>query len=172
MDGMKCFWECGRLARCKERIPMPVLNGDAITDLLERISTWPVGMPVRAMEKILTMGEDVVPALIETLVRWQDDETRDVLWPIVLLGELRRPTGVEPLINQMRRTDYEPLALAAAEALAKIGAPAVPALHEVVSAPDPLPRLYAYASLGWIRDDRAYAILEKHSRMIMSWEML
>lgn len=138
---------------------MTELAVNSLTDLLELITTWPVGMPVRAMEKVLAMGEAAVPALAETLVRWQDDETRDLLWPIVLLGELRSPAGVEPLTNQMRRTDLEILALAAAEALAKIGSPAVPALSEVASAPDPQLRLYAYASLGWIHDDRAYAIL-------------
>jgi hypothetical protein len=138
---------------------MTALAVDSLTDLIELITAWPVGMPVRAMEKVLAIGEAAVPTLAETLVRWQDDETRDLLWPIVLLGELRSPAGVEPLIDQMRRTNLELLALPAAEALAKIGSPAVPALSEVASAPDPLLRLYAYASLGWIHDDRAYAIL-------------
>jgi hypothetical protein len=138
---------------------MPELAVDSLTNLLEWITTWPVGMPVRAMEKVLAMGESIVPALTGTLARWQDEVTRDLLWPIVLFGELRSPAGVEPLINQLRRADLDLLALASAEALAKIGSPAVPALSEVASAPDPLLRLYTYASLGWIRDDRAYATL-------------
>lgn len=138
---------------------MTELAVDSLTDLIELITTWPMGMPVRAMEKVLAMGEAAVPALAETLVRWQDDEMRDLLWPIVLLGELRSPAGVEPLINQMRRTDLELLALPAAEALAKIGSPAVPALNEVAGASDPLLRLYAYATLGWLPDDRAYTVL-------------
>lgn len=131
----------------------------SLANLIELITTWPVGMPVRAMEQVLAIGETAVPALTETLVRWQDDDTRDLLWPIVLLGELRSPVGVEPLINQMHRTELEPLALAAAEALAKIGSPAVLALREAASESDPLLRLYAYASLGWINDDRAYSAL-------------
>jgi hypothetical protein len=128
-------------------------------ELIQEITTWPVGMPVRAMEQVLAMGETAVPALADALDRWQDDESRDLLWPIVVLGELRHPAGIEPLINQMRRTDLDPLALAAAEALAKIGLPAVPALSEVAAAPDPLLRLYAYASLSWIDNERAYSTL-------------
>ncbi|MBI3014900.1 MAG: HEAT repeat domain-containing protein [Candidatus Tectomicrobia bacterium] len=131
----------------------------SLDDLIEEITTWPVGMPVRAMEQVLAMGEPAVPALIEALARFQDDQERDLLWPAVLLGELRHPSAVAPLIAQMRRTDLDSLALAATEALAKIGAPAVPALIEVATAPDPLLRLYAYGGLGWIRDDRAYAAL-------------
>lgn len=132
---------------------------DTVTALLEQITLWPVGMPVRAMEKVLSMGEVTVPAVTDALVRWQDDEMRDPLWLIVLLGELRSPASIELLITQMRRTEYEPLALAATEALAKIGGPAVPALREVITSSDPLVRLYAYASLGWIHDDQAYTIL-------------
>jgi SEC-C motif-containing protein/HEAT repeat protein len=138
---------------------MTEISISSLADLIEQITTWPVGMPVRAMEQVLAMGDGAVPALAETLVRWQDDEARDLLWPIVLLGELRDPAGIEPLINQMQRTDREPLALAAAEALAKIGASAVSALNTVTTASDPLFRLYAYASLGWIPDDHAYAVL-------------
>jgi HEAT repeat protein len=138
---------------------MPEISISSLVDLIEQITTWPVGMPVRAMEQVLAMGETAVPALAEALVCWQDDETRDLLWPIVLFGELQHPAGIEPLINQMQRTDREPLALAAAEALAKIGSSAVSALNAVTTASGPLLRLYAYASLGWIPDDRAYAVL-------------
>jgi len=45
----------------------------ALDELIERITTWPVGMPVRAMEQVLAMGETAIPALAEALVRWQDD---------------------------------------------------------------------------------------------------
>lgn len=131
----------------------------SLDDLIEQITTWPVGMPVREIEHVLAVGEVAVPAVAGALNRWQDDEERDLLWLIVLLGELRSPAGVEPLLAQMRRTDLDVLAPAAAEALAKIGPPAVPALTEVARTGDALQRLYAYASLGWIRDDLAYAAL-------------
>ncbi len=131
----------------------------SLLDLIEEITTWGVGMPVRAMERVLAMQEAAVPALAELLAGSHDDESRDLLWPVVLLGELRHPAGIGPLVDQMRRTDFDVLALAAAEALAKIGPPAVEPLREPAVAPGPLLRLYAYASLGWIHDDRAYATL-------------
>lgn len=135
--------------------PVPV----ALDELIERITTWPSGMPVRAMERVLALGEAAVPAITGALARGQDDEAQDILWHIVLLGELRSPLAIEPLIRQLSRTDLNLLAQAAGEALAKIGPPAVPALSELARSGDPLQRLYAYASLGWIRDDRAYAFL-------------
>lgn len=134
----------------------------SLDDLIEEIATWPVGMPVRAMEQVLALGASAVPALVGALARGQDDQERDPLWLIVLLGELRDASAVEPLIGRMRRTDDaddDPLALAAVEALAKIGPPAVPALLEAARAPDPLLRLCAYAALGGIPDDRGYGAL-------------
>ncbi|MBI4610957.1 MAG: HEAT repeat domain-containing protein [Candidatus Rokubacteria bacterium] len=131
----------------------------SLDDLIEEITTWPAGMPVRAMERVLAMGETAIPTLAETLAHWQDEQERDLLWPVVLLGELRHPSAIEPLISQMRRTDDETLALAAVEALTKIGPRAVPALLEIAGAPDPLLRVHAYAGLGWIPDDRSHAAL-------------
>jgi hypothetical protein len=131
----------------------------SLSDLIEQITTWEVGVPVRAMERVLAMREAAAPGLAECLADSHDDESRDLLWPIVLLGEFRHPGGIGPLIDQMHRTDLDTLALAAAEALAKIGPPAVERLLEVAAAPQPLLRLYAYASLGWIQDDRAYVAL-------------
>ncbi len=130
-----------------------------LDELIEDIITWPVGMPVRAMERVVAMREPAVLALVEAVARSQDDQERDLLWPIVLLGELRHPSAVATLIGQMRRADDETLALAAVEALAKIGPPAVPALLEAAGAPDPLLRVYAYAGLAWILDDRSYTAL-------------
>jgi HEAT repeats len=131
----------------------------SLDDLIEEIATWSVGMPVRAMEQVLAHGASAVPALLEGLDCRPDDPERDRLWLIVLLGELRQASAIEPLIDCLRPTDDESLALAAVEALAKIGLPAVPALLEVARAPDPRHRLCAYAGLGWIPEDRAYGSL-------------
>ena len=66
----------------------------SLNELIDVITTWPVGMPVRAMERVLAMGESAVPSLIEALERWRNDESRDLLWPVVLLGEIRSPLAV------------------------------------------------------------------------------
>jgi HEAT repeat protein len=131
----------------------------SLNDLIEAITTWPVGMPVRATERILAMGESSVPSLIEALERWRHDEGRDLLWPVVLLGEIRSPIAVQPLIDQVQRANEEELAQAAAEGLARIGVPSLPALGQLAIAPDPLARIHVYAALGGIRDDRAFTTL-------------
>lgn len=138
---------------------MPEPAAPSLADLIEQITTWPFGMPVRPMERVLAVGESAVPALAEALARWQDDEERDPLWLVVLLGESRASAAVEPLIGQLRRPDLDLLAQAAGEALAKIGRPALPALLELTRTGDRLQRLHAYTTLGWIADDRAYAAL-------------
>jgi hypothetical protein len=131
----------------------------SLDDLIEEIVTWPVGMPVRPMEQVLAHGPSAVPALLEGLAREPDDSERDRLWLVVLLGELRHASAIGPLIDCLQPADDESLALAAVEALAKIGAPALPALLEAARAPDPRQRRCAYAGLGWIPDDRAHRSL-------------
>jgi hypothetical protein len=131
----------------------------SIDALLDRITLIPYGMPVRLMEEVIERGSDVTAELAEALERWRDDEEHDALWLVVLLGEIGDPDAVAPLIRQLHRTDLEILAEAAVEGLAKIGAPAVPALRELARTGEPAQRLYAYAGLGWIEDGTAYAAL-------------
>jgi len=71
----------------------------SINDLLEKITIWPVGMPVRAMEHVLALGESALPALTQAPERWRGDENRDLLWLIVLLGEIGSANGVPTLID-------------------------------------------------------------------------
>jgi len=116
-------------------------------------------MPVREMEKILSFGKAAVPALVEALEGDSDDE-KNYLWPIVLLGEFRSPEAIPVLISYVRRARHmDPLAYAAAESLAKIGPPAIPALIQVVEEGASSARLYAYVGLGRITDERCYKAL-------------
>ena len=103
----------------------------SLDELIEVITTWPVGMPVRAMEQVLARGESAVPGLGAALERWRADDDRDLLWPMVLLGETRTPSAIPVLVNQVQRTDQEELARAASEGLAKIGAASIPAVLQV-----------------------------------------
>jgi hypothetical protein len=133
----------------------------SLEELIEVITTWPVGMPVRAMEQVLAGGAPAGPGLLEALARWRDDPERDALWLVVLLGELRDAAAVEPLVALLSMPDDDTLALAAVEALAKIGPPAIPALLEAARAREPVLRVYGYAGLGWIPDDRGHAALRE-----------
>jgi hypothetical protein len=131
----------------------------SVDDLIHVITTWPVGMPVRAMERVLSMGDDAVPSLVAALDRWRADEERDLLWLVVLLGELRSADAVQTLIDRIQATDDEELAEGAAEGLAKIGTPALPALSQLITARDPVVRIYVYGALSGIHDDLAYSLL-------------
>jgi hypothetical protein len=130
-----------------------------LDELVEVITAWPVGMPVRAMEQVLARGESAVPALSAALERWRADEERDLLWPIVLLGETRTPSAISVLVDQVQRTEEEELAQAASEGLAKIGAASIPAILQIADSLDAVIRLHAYAALGWIADERCFATL-------------
>ena len=131
----------------------------SLEELIEVMTSWPVGMPVRAMERVLAAGEAAIPVLSDALHRWQTDDSRDLLWPIVLLGELRNPSAIEPLAEQIRRTGKEESGLAAAEGLVKIGAASLPALRQLAAETDSIVRIYGYAALGWLADDEAVSIL-------------
>jgi len=131
----------------------------SLNNLMDEITSWPAGMPVRAMERVLAMGEDVVPSLTDALETWRGDDDRDLLWLIVLLGEIGSANGIQSLVDHVQRTDEDELAEAAAEALAKLGLPSLPALSQLSTAENPLVRIYVYAALGGIRDEHAFAIL-------------
>ena len=138
---------------------MADFSSSSLDELIDEMTTWPVGVPVPEMERVLALGEATVPALCDALCRLRTDDSRDLLWPIVLLGELRNPTAVEPLADQVRLTEDEELGLAAAEALVKIGAASLPALRQLAADADPIVRIYGYAALGWLRHDDASSIL-------------
>lgn len=134
------------------------------------------GMPVRAMEAVLDHEEEAVEPVARVLRRavrvrpelWgeltpeADDELlMDALWPAVLLGELGRPGGASALADAVRDTDADDHVLreAAAEGLAKIGAPALDEVGALVQEGEPADRLWAYAALGWMGGDDARGML-------------
>ena len=115
-------------------------------------------LPSRDMERILAAGEAAVPAILSALEEWEGDEERDRFPLAVLLGELRHPDAVAPLARLLHEPEIL-LAATAAEALAKIGPPAIPALLELAEDPNPLTRLFAYGALGAIPAPEAYEVL-------------
>jgi hypothetical protein len=127
--------------------------------LLEGLPPSAIILPVREMERILAFGEAAVSPLLSALERWEDDDERDPLPPLVLLGEIGHPDAVEPLTKWLGRPDLELYSVAAAEALAKIGPPAVPALFRVAREEDPQRRLFAYRALGWIPGEETFRFL-------------
>jgi hypothetical protein len=111
------------------------------------------------MQELVRRGDavvDEVRALLEGHDWWR--EGGDPLWAIVILGELR-PPGAVPTLGRFLRADGSGLGVAAAEALAKIGPPAIPSLIASVMRGEPNRRLHAYAALGMIPADAAYHCL-------------
>jgi hypothetical protein len=118
-------------------------------------------IPVRPMEEVLRRDEPV-PAIVDALGECPSGELSPAAaWCLVLLGELRAVEAVDTVVDQLVLgiEDNALRAVAAAEALAKIGDAALPRLCDILSESDRAHRLYAYATLGWMATDSAVRIL-------------
>jgi hypothetical protein len=131
---------------------------DDLGALLDQIERWHHGVPVRLMEEVLALGDTVLPT-IQARLPHEDDEEREPLWYLALLAELRSPAAIPFLVDRLDSMDDLILRIVAAEALAKVGPAAIPALREVVASGREETRLLAYGALGWIADDAAHDIL-------------
>src|SRR5205823_6383713 len=112
---------------------------------LPAASPW---MPRREMEELLRRGPDAAPPLIDVLRRAQG--RGDPLWPIVVLGELHRDDAIPALGLFLGRLEGG-VNVAAAEALGKIGPPALPYLVATAAGEDPGRRLAASGALAGAR---------------------
>jgi hypothetical protein len=115
-------------------------------------------MPRPEMQELLRRGAAAVPDLTAA-VRAAGRQAGDTLWGVVVLGELRHPDAIEALGRLLGRGDG--LGVAAAEALGKIGGPAVAFLARIAARADVTRRLRAYGALGMIRTEEAYDCLRK-----------
>lgn len=120
---------------------------------LPAASPW---MPRREMEELLRRGPSAVAAVIGVARRAQG--RGDPLWPIVVLGELRQADAV-PAVGLFLGRAEGGLNVAAAEALGKIGPPALPYLVATVAGQDRGRRLAAYGALAMIDTDEAHRCL-------------
>src|SRR5213080_981193 len=121
---------------------------------LPAASPW---MPRREMEELLRRGPDAAPPLIDVLRRAQG--RGDPLWPIVVLGELHRDDAIPALGLFLGRMEGG-VNVAAAEALGKIGAAALPYLVAMAAGEDRGRRLAAYGALAMIPTDEAHSRLK------------
>jgi len=113
-------------------------------------------MPRLEMEELLRRGPEVVAAVVA--VARKNQGRGDPLWPIVVLGELRHADAVPAVGLFLGRTEGG-VNVAAAEALGKIGPPALPYLFATVAGRDPGRRLAAYGALAMISTDEAHRCL-------------
>src|SRR3989442_5836687 len=120
---------------------------------LPAASPW---MPRREMEELARRGPAVLPVLADVLR--MAPGRGDPLWPIVVLGELR-DAGAVPVLGVFLGRAEGGLNVAAAEALGKIGPPALPYLVATVAGQDRGRRLAAYGALAMINTDEAHRCL-------------
>lgn len=131
---------------------------DYLGQLLDQIERWRSGVPVRLMQRVLALDEDVLPTIVARIPS-EGDEEREPLWYFALLAELRSPAAVPTLIDCLDSVKDVLLRVVVAEALAKVGSAAIPALRETIAHASESTRLFAYGALGWIADDAAFATL-------------
>jgi HEAT repeat protein len=105
---------------------------------------------VNMASSLIDLGSDkVVEILIEKL---RDPNPNNRLYAIYALGRVNDPQEIEPLIAVLAS---EEIGWLAAQALVRIGSPAVPPLLESLFADDRNVRLYSTYALGEIGDIRA-----------------
>ncbi len=132
--------------------------------LIALIAEPRLGMPVRDMEELLSLGPEAVCALMTFLGHHPlpDQDDVELLWAVVMLGELRDHRAAPALISVMTRASGWELPVAAAEALAKIGPDVLGALETLLAGrPDTRTRILLYATLGLMHLPDAWGILER-----------
>ncbi|TMA36336.1 MAG: hypothetical protein E6J79_13410 [Deltaproteobacteria bacterium] len=129
------------------------LGTAALAARLPGASPW---MPRREMEELLGRGPAALVPLIDVARNAQAHG--DPLWPIVVLGELGHADAVPTVGLFLGRADGG-VNVAAAEALGKIGTPALPYLVATVASQDRGRRLAAYGALAMIPTDEAHRCL-------------
>lgn len=119
---------------------------EALVQALKREDSSVVNMA----SSLINLGSDqVVEILIEKL---RDPNPNNRLYAIYALGRINDPKEIEPLITVL---SSEEIGWLAAQALVRIGEPAVTALLESLFSEDRNVRLYATYALGEIADPRA-----------------
>jgi hypothetical protein len=135
---------------------------ELIDDLLEGAE---IGVPVRAMERLLAAGPAAVPALVEeidALCAEEPPEDLDfgLVYMTVVLGELRDERAA-PLLARLIEwaDDNAVVAGAAADALACLGSAALPELRRLQQSAVERTRYWAYYAAGCSAADGAADLL-------------
>lgn len=125
----------------------------AVEPLIAALRDWDKDVREAAAVALGKIGD---PRAVEPLIAaLRDEQLGNVRRAAVeALGRIGDPCAVEPLITAIR-DENSIVREAAAEALVKIGAPAVEPLIAALRGEDPLVRLVAFEALGKMKDPRA-----------------
>ncbi|PCI40761.1 MAG: hypothetical protein COB53_00265 [Elusimicrobia bacterium] len=113
------------------------------------------GYPIEEMSRLIEAGNDSVPELKAALLAGLHEEHEAVLHLTVVLGEIQTPVGIS-LLADMLKTDCGEFVLdAAAEALGKIGEPAIPMLRDMIANELTETAYWAVGALGYMKTQLA-----------------
>ena len=128
----------------------------------ELVAADELSLPVRLLDDLIAAGEAAVEPLAE-LVREVHNEhyRRASVWAAMALGQLRAAAAAPVLAEAIARSPQNALTfrVPAAEALAEIGAAALPALRSLAASEDARDRLWAYYAAGLMRAAAAFDFL-------------
>lgn len=130
--------------------------------LLELMASHSWGVPVRDMEELLAFGQEALEPLMAYLEKGLEQGARDLdlLWPTVVLGELKSSRGIPLLLKLVQEAQGLEVPIAAAEGLAKAGRPALEAIENLLAEnPQPKVRILLYAALSGIGVPEARELL-------------
>ncbi len=146
-----------------------------VQELLGEIAHAESTIPLFAIESLIAIGGSAVHPLVELLQEIEPDEDDwTPLWITVALGELRAPEATPALLSLLALPDGDVLSEAAVEAIAKIGAPALPELGRFARESSQWEaRHYAYSALGLIPSGESRQILtEALATDVLLWNSL
>ncbi len=110
-----------------------------------------------ASQSLVKIGSSAVPSLIEAL---KSSDQNVQLGAIISLGETKDKRVVAPLIEILRSKDTE-LSVASANALGRLGSPAISSLLLLLEDNDPKLRRAAARALRWTKNNKAKEALRE-----------
>jgi len=136
----------------------PALAALSTADVVARLGEGAPRMPRRAMEELLR--RHAPPAALAAVIDAAAPPRPNAaaLWAIVVLGERRAPESVASLVRFLEHPT--PAAVAAAEALGKIGGAAIPALGALLDG-SRTQRVFACGALATIGTPAAWRLLAR-----------
>jgi hypothetical protein len=137
---------------------------DAPTEeLVTEVFNPVIGMPVRALEALIPRGADAAELLRGCVRAWVEAGNPELAdWCIVALGNAQDPAALPellPLLKLAHERGQITLGFLAAEAIGRIGAPAMEPLIAAAREVPRCARLWHYYAAGRIRNDVTAAFL-------------
>lgn len=137
------------------------LNADQLLVLISE-SEW--GIPVKDMESLICLGAEALTQVMRFVDTGLQEKraTRQLLWPVVVLGEIKDPRALPTLLRALKMAHGYEVPVAAAEAIGKMGYQGFNAVCDLLAtSPEPKSRILLYAALAETGLEEAWDFLEE-----------